>query len=163
MTLELNITLPPGMKVLPPTFEGMSMIGPIFPPGIRCKPPPLKTQFLNGTKGNLGWGITLRQCKTRCLKTINCSFAVYYRKYESEESIAYERAQLTAQRDQIRFNAEYKPPRPEYYDHNYTAWPGQPGSTPWTRLFPHNNPSQSKGKGKGKGKGKVKAKAKAKR
>merc|ERR1719160_100819 len=111
----LNITLPPGRKVLPPIINGMSMIGPIFPAGIRCKPPPLKTKFINSTKGNLGWGITLRQCKERCLKIENCSFAVYYKKHESEESIAYEKTQLKAQRDQIRYNAEYKPPRPKYY------------------------------------------------
>merc|ERR1719238_2100096 len=106
--MELNITLPPGKKMLPPIINGMSMIGPIFPPGIRCKPPPLKTKFINSTKGNLGWGISERECKTKCLETVNCSFAVYYHMYQSEESLAYERAQLQAKRDQIRFNAEYK-------------------------------------------------------
>merc|ERR1719160_1448383 len=109
----LNITLPPGRKVLPPIINGMSMVGPIFPPGIRCKPPPLKTKTLNSTKGNLGWGITERECKIRCLEEVNCSFAVYYNMYQSEESLAYEKNLLQAQRDQERFNAEYVEP-PQY-------------------------------------------------
>jgi len=115
----LNITLPPGRKVLPPIINGMSMVGPIFPPGIRCKPPPLKTKFINSTKGNLGWGISERECKIKCLETVNCSFAVYYKLYQSEESLAYERAQLQAKRDQIRFNAEYVEPPVKKFNFTY--------------------------------------------
>lgn len=127
--MELNITLPPGKKMLPPIINGMSMIGPIFAPGIRCKPPPLKTKFINSTKGNLGWGISERECKTKCLETVNCSFAVYYNMYQSEESLAYERAQLQAKRDQIRFNAEYKPP--PKYKHNFTSATNQRITGSW--------------------------------
>jgi hypothetical protein len=119
--IALNITLPPGRKVLPPIIDGMSMIGPIFAPGIRCKPPPLKTKTLNSTKGNLGWGGTERQCKVACLETVNCSFAVYYHMYQSEESLAYERALLQAKRDQIRFNSEYKPPPKKKFNYTYST------------------------------------------
>lgn len=112
--MTLNITLPPGRKVLPPIINGMSMIGPIFPPGIRCKPPPLKTKFINSTKGNLGWGISERECKVKCLETVNCSFAVYYHMYQSEESLAYEKAQLQELRDQIRYNEEFAASRRRY-------------------------------------------------
>merc|ERR1719321_2287534 len=119
--MTLNITLPPGRKVLPPIINGMSMIGPIFPPGIRCKPPPLKTKTLNSTKGNLGWGISERECKVKCLETVNCSFAVYYKMYQSEESLAYERAQLQAKREQIRYNAEYKEPPFKKFNFTYST------------------------------------------
>jgi len=118
----LNITLPPGRKVMPPIINGMSMIGPIFPPGIRCKPPPLAVKgLIKAVKGNLGWGGTERECKVKCLETVNCSYAVYYNMYQSEESLAYEKAQLQAQRDQIRYNAEYKEPPKRKLNYTYST------------------------------------------